>query len=248
MSAVASHSNFIDRGFRLRDMRFVYELFVNWLDSVLGPETMTIHNTQVQRFMKDLCKDGFAKSSTKGGQARFQVTRMGLLELLQRLTEREPGNFTSFYFTYYFLKTYGLRIQQMIEAEGSGYAKSLQLELKVLLDHKRFLQKRLENVEYQIERLKVRIKETDETADFCDKLHRQGENVNSIVEQAGHKFPYALQAQKPMHVLLNEISADQRLWELTEGNRQRTQVMWKAVLEELQSQKKTLTLFLDPSR
>ncbi len=244
MSALASQSNFTERGFRLKDVRFVFELFANWLDSLVPAEEVKVHNTQVMRFMRDLSRHGFAKATVKGGQTRFQLSRMGLLELLQRLNDRSTGGFTGFHFTYYFLRTYGTRIQQMIQAEGSGYAQSLQMELKVLLDHKRFLQHRLEKLDHEIARLKVRIKETDETVALGEQLKRQGENPEAIVELLAKKFPYALQAQKPMTALMAEISPDQRLWELTEGNRQRTKLMWKAVLDELTAQKQILNQFL----
>lgn len=243
VSALASQSNFTARGFRLKDMRFVFELCANWLSAVLPPVQVRVHNTQVQRYMRDLVRGGFAKAQERGGQTRFHLTRMGLLELLQRLNNQEQGDYTGFHFTYYFLRTYGPRLRAMIEMEGSGFAKSLQLELKVLLDHQRFLTQRLEQLDRKIERLKVRMKETEETAELADRLQRQGESVEQIIERVARDYPYELEAQRPMAAFMKEISPEQRLWELTAGNRHRVDVMWKAVLAELLAQKETLRQF-----
>ena len=63
-ATLAAHASFIEEGFRLRDLRFFTELFLNWVEDV---ETVThsLQNTQLARYISQLIKQGFAKKVTK---------------------------------------------------------------------------------------------------------------------------------------------------------------------------------------
>ena len=83
-ATLAAHASFFDEGFRLRDIRFFVELFLNWSEDV-GSATHSLQNTQLARFISSLTENGFAKRSSKKSVQLFRLTRLGLLELLNRI-------------------------------------------------------------------------------------------------------------------------------------------------------------------
>ncbi|MGE3681793.1 MAG: hypothetical protein AB7G93_08710 [Bdellovibrionales bacterium] len=218
-------------------MRFLVDLFCNWLDAIIKPAHFRVHNTQVLRYVQDLRNRGWVRATGSGQKSRYTLTRLGLLELIQELSNPSARvHLEEFIFAYYFLSAYGARIVELIRREGSGFSRALQLEVSERLEPKRFIRARLETLEYEIKRLKLRMRETDETVELATKLARQGESIDIIVAQTAARYPYELHAQKPMTDLMREIPAELRFWELTEGNRFRVKLMWAGVLRDLERQ------------
>lgn len=242
---LGSHSNFAERGFRQKDVRFLFELFANWLDARVKPESIRLHNTQVQRTLEDLVARGWARRESvtagKAREKRYLLTRLGILEFMQSLAEPETTrDFVPFLFVYYFLRTYGSRLSDLVRAKGSGFSKPLQVEINLLLDHERLRTERVRRLDFEIERLKSRMQETEDTARTARKLSREAADLGDIVRRIARDFPYELQAQKPMTDLMQEIPPELRLWELTEGNESRVRIIWKGLLHDLEAERRLL--------
>ena len=239
-AALAAHSNSQGQGFRQKDLKFMAELMANWMDAMWPSGQDRWHNTQVMRFLNSYAEQGLARK-TKQSPPTYRLTRGGLVEICAALSAGPfPLSPSAFCFLHYFLKAYAQRVLQMIAHEGSGYSKTLQLEVESHLDVKTLVANQKKALKYAIQRLQVRQKETRDTALLARKLHGQDYTVDQIVSEASHLYPYDLNNQKPMEELFREIPPELRLWELMEGNEFRAEVLWTQEIEILQSFLKSL--------
>ena len=146
------------------------ELFTNWMDVFLKPDLPQWHNTQVMRYVHQLESQGQATAKGKGRLKTWKLTRRGLLELIEQLVEIQGfAEVRHVLLVYYFLVSYKERMVHLIEREGSGFSKTVQLELEHLLDGSRFIQQQIHALETEIERMKVRVKETREATQLAKK-------------------------------------------------------------------------------
>ena len=158
------------------------------------------------------------------------------MELSQSLSSGPfPLSASEFCFLHYFLKAYGSRIQQLIAREGSGFSKTLQLEIESHLDYKGLIANQRKALQFAIQRLQVRQKETHETAQLVTRLQKDGYPVEHIINEVAHLYPYDLNNQKPMEELFREIPPELRLWELVRGNQHRADTLWTLEIKLLQS-------------
>lgn len=229
------------QGFRPRDLRFILDLLVNWVDVMVLPDLPRWHNTQVMRVLADLVENGYARAKGTGRVKSFKLTRIGLLETIQSLVG-ESGFWEIRHITlvYYFLRAYRERMMELIAREGSGYSKAVQLEIESLLSPDTFLRDRLKEYEVQIKRLTLRVSEARASEAYAAKLRRQDTPVDQIVLEIARAHPYELEAQKPMSDLLSNIDVDHRLWELTQGTRHRAEDLWQVHLAILTSHRQIL--------
>jgi hypothetical protein len=58
---LAAQFQFQKKGFRQKDVRFLIELFTNWMESTLGEVTLPLQNVQISRYLTHLCKNDIAK-------------------------------------------------------------------------------------------------------------------------------------------------------------------------------------------
>ena len=231
ISVIGAHSNFAAQGFRQTDVRFIAELLSNWLDVFLKPEFPSWHNTQALRYLEQLISQSLATANGRGKKKRYRLTRMGLIQLVQEVVEVQGySDFRYVLFTYYFLRAYRRRVMGLIRQEGSGYSKALQMELEHLFDHSLYLSKNKDAIKQQIQRLEIRIIETEKAAQMAIRKGRQGEPVDQIIDQVSLSYPYELENQKPMSELFKEIEPEMRFWEMSQGNQFRAQVLWKSQL------------------
>ena len=64
-SILGAHSNSSGQGFRPRDVRFIAELFTNWLDALLKPDQPKWHNTQIIRYLNECTEKGWLRTQKK---------------------------------------------------------------------------------------------------------------------------------------------------------------------------------------
>ena len=103
-ATIAAHASVYQDGFRQRDVRFLLQLFLNWVERTLGNSPMPISNTQVYRYLEDLVKEGYAKANRRATQPVYRLTRVGLLELVNRIVNKREDNLPDqFFFLCYFL-------------------------------------------------------------------------------------------------------------------------------------------------
>jgi hypothetical protein len=238
---IAAHSNSAVEGFRQRDVRFLLELFSNWIESALPGHVIEVQNTQVSRYLQDLILEGFAKKVTRKGPPKYRLTRPGLIALLERITNSPPpSRREDFLFLFYFVKTYRPRILALIEAEGRQFPHALRIEIEELLDSTNLLATESRRVASEVEKLKVRIRDAKSTIKEIRALSDQDLSTEQIIAQVEQLYPYELNSQKPLSELMADIPEESRLWELDRGNIQRIDVLWGPSLELLIAYAKVL--------
>jgi len=235
-SCLASHSSFHEEGFRQRDVRFFLELFWNWIYLVLGEEMLEITNMQIARFIESLVEEGLCRKITRTQKyPRYRLTRVGILELLQRIADPaaavRPG---AAFFVYYFLHNHGARIEDLIEQEGSQFPEALRIEIEPLLDAKRVLTLHRDIVASELRKLDARIEESLAGETLAKKMFDADENLEAVALAVEKAYPYELNSQKALSELLSSLPAEQARWELEIGGKRRVNHLFapsKAVLQ-----------------
>ncbi len=253
-AALAAHASFIEEGFRLRDVRFFTELFLNWTEAHQSSGS-ALQNTQLARYVSDLVEAGFAKQNAKKKVTFFRLTRLGLLELLARIVSvRASLQPSATLFRVCFLKSYKSRLEALVAREGAHFPHSLKLELSALLDVRALLQAQIRETEAALGRIERRIEDARSTSALTKNLLAARAPFSQVVEEVEARYPYELNSTKPLQELIASIAPDQRRWELEEGNVIRATAIWepqRALLRELLRQLKTLAAAEDsrePSR
>lgn len=184
--------------------------------------------TQITRHLDALEKDGYLRRTAKGERPEFRLTRVGLLELLTRITGEVPGQPAQvFFFLYYFVRGYRERLIGLVKAEGAQFPPSLRLELEALLDSRVMLEREIRAAEKELRRLDARIHDARATAELTARLSRQGAPVSEILEEVEARFPYELNSQKPLSDLVGGIPPEHQRWELEVGTMLRRTVVWE---------------------
>lgn len=239
-AVLAAHASNINAGFRQRDLRFFLELFMNWSEDLL-PVISRIQNTQLARYLSELIHDGYAKPSRGGSAPRYRLTRLGLLEILNRIirenSSTSPGEFL---FLIGFIRGYKERLMRLIAREGSQFPPSLQIEIQAILDVDALLAREASRLDRAIARMETRISDALKTGELVRNRLAAGVSFTEVVREAELKYPYELNSMKPLSELIAEIDPDQQRWELQEGNILRARVMWLPQLSILKEYRRQL--------
>jgi hypothetical protein len=234
-AVVAAHANSSSEGFRQRDVKFLFDLFTNWVEGVLHGESSAMQNTQVARFMSSLVREGYARQIGRRRPPAYRLSRVGLIELISRMVDREHlSNREHFLFLYYFISNYRPRIEELIRNEGRQFPYSMRLELQTLLDSSRMLDREIASCERELKKLNRRIEDAIKTSELATDLVGKRTPLEEIVAKAEKLYPYELNSQKPLTELIAGIPKEMRLWELQTGNRKRAEEIWagsRAILE-----------------
>ena len=242
-ATLAAHASFFEEGFRLRDIRFFVELFLNWSEDV-GSATHSLQNTQLARFISSLTENGFAKRSSKKSVQLFRLTRLGLLELLNRIiASKNVFHPSTALFRICFIKSYRPRLEALVEREGAHFPHSLRVELASLLDVETLIAHEIARVERALKRAEQRINDALKTSALTKNRLAAGIPFSEVVREVEDRYPYELNTMKPLEELIASIAPDQRQWELEDGNLIRVETIWKpqrALLQTLLGQLRTM--------
>ena len=152
-ATLAAHASAQELGYRQRDVRFLIELFTNWVESTLESDVLRVNNTQVSRYLDDLADEGYARRSLVNSRPRYRLTRTGLIELLGRIVEQpalmQPAHFC---FLYYFIVNYRPKIEELIKQEGKKFPLALKLEVESLLEANTFVEQQLVLAERELKK------------------------------------------------------------------------------------------------
>ncbi len=225
---IAAHANSNSTAFRQRDVKFLIELFANWVESSLADSTLNISNTHVLRYLEALVEQGYAKRQFKGKRPIYRLTRMGLLELLNRMTLLAPSlSGEHFFFLTYFLYNYRPILLRLIENEGPQFPLALRLEVTALLDFESLIQAHLQRCELEMKKLEGKIAESPKTSRLARSLYAQNMPPPKIAAEMNRLHPFSLNSRKPLRELIAEIPPDIAKWELEEGNLKRSEFIWQ---------------------
>lgn len=229
-AVLAAQFQFQKAGFRQKDVRFLIELFTNWMESTLGDVTLPIQNVQISRYLDQLCDSGIAKKFRGKNPPRYELARAGMTKLIQALVNRPRFlPVEQVFFVFYFVKSYGRLFDEMVRdatpTMKADWAALKEPEL-VLKNQIRFLAK-------EIAKLKGRIEEAEGAAKLAQGILNAGQPVGEAVRAVEKKFPYQLNSQKPLPELMREIPDILQKWEMTEGMKNRAQILWAPLAEYL---------------
>ncbi len=226
-AAIAAQATSGSEGFRQKDVKFLVELFLNWIEHAYEFKKLTIQNTQISRYLMHLTKEGFARRLSRGRLPSYRLTRAGLIELINRMVSKpyfeSPERFL---FINYFLRSYRERIMELVKAEGSMFPPLMEFELKELLDEKKLKSRQIKFCEDEIKRLDIRINEALKTGELAVKLRKQGFAESDVIATVQKRYPYELNSQKPLSDLFAELPAEIRTWELEYGSINRATLMF----------------------
>jgi hypothetical protein len=240
-AALAAHSNSQAGGFRQRDLRFMLGLFLNWMDATVKNSDQFIHSNQIKRYLENLVELGHARRTHAGRVPRYELTRSGLVEMVSTLMKVPvTAPIEQFFLVYFFAKTYGGRIGEMVEQKENRLPRAIRVELEALLDVNELVTQQIRYVRRELTKLDERIRETSGAAELASKMSRAGHPAVEIIQSVSSQFPYDLNSQKPMSELFHEVPASLRVWELTVANRARVGILWQPMRDYLTSYLKTL--------
>ncbi len=226
-ATVAAHANAKAEGFRQKDVRFLMELFCNWIDPASQRGPVLIQNTQVLRYLKELEADGYVRCLQSGRRPLYRLTRTGLIELISLAVcgdcIESPDQFL---FVYYFISSYRPKISELVKSEGRQFPYALELELQGLLDSKDLLSREIKRTERKLHELDVRIIDAQKAAQLTTDCIKRKVSDDMIVKEWERLYPYALNSHKPLTELFSEIAPDIARWEFETGNMRRVETLW----------------------
>ena len=227
-SIIAAHANSGSAAFRQRDVKFLIELFANWVENSLTEPTLNICNTHIQRYLDTLVQQGHAKRQLKAKKPFYRLTRLGLLELLSRMAAAAANvPAEHFFFLAYFLFNYRPIILRLIEAEGPQFPYALRLEVAALLDFENLVTIHMQRCELELKKLEGKIAESPNTSRIAKRLYAEGNDPAAIAAEMNRRHPFSLNSRKPLSELISEIPPDIAKWELEEGNLKRSEFIWQ---------------------
>lgn len=232
-AAIASYASH-PSGFRQKNMLFLFELFVNWIESSAMSLSLNVQATQVSRYLDKLVKEGYARKKKSRAYPTYVLTRTGLLELMSQIVSNQYTEARSyFFFFFYFVKNYKPLIEKLVVEQGSLFPKALKLELDMHLDVSDFLKREIEASKNELKRLEIRIADSYATRELLKKRQSNNESFIDTVSEVEALYPYELNSQKPLSELIGELPPVLQKWELENGNYFRVKEMWEPACGQL---------------
>ncbi len=226
-AVLAAHVNGRAKGFRQHDVRFMIEVFTNWVESAEENPSLPVQNTQVLRYLDNLIEEGFVKVVSQKSFPRYRLTRTGVLEMMTRIVDRPYFNQKEhFYFVFYFIDTYKPQLIRIVKREGKRFPFSLQVELDSLLDVNMLLDRQLEHAQRTMHKLDRRIAEAEKTARTVRKLVKEGTDYSQLLEELEREAPMDLTTSRRYTELYSRVTERQGIWEMTIGNDRRISLVW----------------------
>lgn len=225
-AAIAAHARFTQKGFRQKDLRFLIELFSNWVEATLEGPSLDVENTQIARYLASLIGQGWAQQ-TDGKPPRYRLTRDGLMENLSRLVERTHWwPIEEFFFVHYFLDSYRDRIDALITHAGPLYTGPMKLAIGQLLDVRRLVEREEALLAMEIAKLDLRIADSRKTSLIVTTGTAKGRQPAELLQEIQEQVPYQLNNQKPLTELFRETPDENWIWEMEVGSQQRAAKIW----------------------
>lgn len=240
-AVIAAHAKANGGQFRQRDVRFLIDLFSNWVNQSAASKGLSIQKTQVKRILESLSKEGYCRLSKSSKFPLYRLTRVGLLELLTRVVDvSKDVSYAHFLFYHYFIYNYAPRVRNLIVSEGVSFPLPLKLEVEALLDANAMLDYQLSLIERQLESLKERIKTNIEGSSYAKELESKDVSLEEIIKQVEKRYPYELNSEKPLSELVQGESGSTIRWELMYGSMRRTNQIWQLELKKLELERSML--------
>ncbi|MCP4911601.1 MAG: hypothetical protein GY909_00670 [Oligoflexia bacterium] len=232
---LATHANSSD-GFRQKDVKFYIELLTNWMETSFRGFGLDIQNTQVQRILKDLSAEGILKEELVNKRPRYHFTSVGLLEITTRLVSDDSlMDLHNFYFLYHVVSLYSGKMEELLVRQRDSLPKSYKIEIKHLLNPANLIDRQIQRVNKEIDKLESRIKDAYKMSEIAEGMIKKEKPLSEIVLKIESLYPYQLNNQKKMSELFNTLSSDVQYLEITEAPKLRAKTLWEPLLKDYQS-------------
>ena len=233
-AVIGAHANTLNQGFRQYDVRFLLEIFTNWVECSEASASLPIQNTQVSRYLETMVKDGFARKLAKEGRPLYRLTRVGLLELISRIVEQDHFHAKEhFFFALCIVRSYRSRLTALVKNEGKRFPYSLQVELESLLDPVNFIDRQLDRAKRELRKLNKRIEAVLAGGDLAQDLAGKGRGIAEIASEVERFYPFGVNTERRYSEVFSQGTERQLLWEMTEGNKVRSQFLWEPSVRQL---------------
>jgi hypothetical protein len=234
-ACLGAQAIFSTTGFRQKDLKFLIEMFSNWVDITLKDRVLTVHNTQIMRYLHHLVREGYAQKLSRKGQPRFRLTRIGLITLLTQLVRR-PTEFPleHFFFSFHMAEAYRSQIESLVKAEGQQFPSALRIELDELFNLTRMLDDQILHVRTELKKLKQRILDSENVEKLVKKMRTEKRAIKDIANEIEKQYPYDLNSQKPLAQFYNEIPKPIADWILDVAISKRREQIWNPILHTME--------------
>lgn len=242
-AVLAAHFKFRGSGFRQRDVRFLIELFTNWMEALVGDVSLNVQNVQVARYLESLAGAGWIQRARRkrGEGPSYDLTRQGLVHLVSALVSK-PRHLPldQIFFVHYFLKSYGKLFDDLIQEDQFAFSPSLKSELTALRDPDAVLQSQIKFIDRVIAKIEGRVEEANQAAKLGRDILSKGGDTAQVIQAIQQKYPYELNNRKPLRELMKDLPEFLRPWEMTEGLRNRASYLWTPLLAYLKLYRETV--------
>lgn len=238
---LAVYASSTETGFRQRDLRFYFELFLAWSETFLYPGAPALANTQFKRVISLFLEAGYAKRTGRLDPPRYTLTKGGILEVVRLLVvDLTPSRINEALFVCYFVKNYGPRIRKLLESTERP-SSALLLELSALLDFGEIKRELLVRLDKQIEVLSAYSDRCEQASSRTKSMLKSGSSLQEVVSYLQCNNPYQLNNQKPLKELYAQLVPDHATWELTEGLSARAKELWSPYMIVLSSYRERIS-------
>lgn len=224
---ICAQATYFASGFRQRDLKFMIEMFSNWIDLILPDRSLFLHNVQIMRFLEDLVREGHAKKSGKSKDTRYRLTPAGLVQVTHRLVHRKPSfPIENFYFVIHAVDAYRPQIEALLKTEAKSFPAGLRMELEALLEIKKPIREYIDFLSFELKKLRARIEDSKQVLQIVKDSRQKKKSTVDIVSEIEKQFPYDLNSQKALTKFYAEMPSPVADWILDVGLRKRTEQIW----------------------
>ncbi|HEY4176850.1 MAG TPA: hypothetical protein VGM90_08465 [Kofleriaceae bacterium] len=236
-------------GFMLRDVRFFFLLFRNWLEHDVRAPGDDIDLTQVRRTVERLAARRHialqkrpARRRTRTPRARYLLTLAGVVALVESLVAPAAArSFETQLFVLLFAASYRALVIRRTEQAGAPVARK---RIAKALDPRAIVAGLRSTLARQHADLKARISEGDELREAAAAGRAKGHDDAQIVRHLERLSSYQLHHVRPLGELLMSLPASLRAYELSDGIEARTRLVFEPLLRQTIAQQALLESIL----
>ena len=234
----ADVSNGDGPGFQLRDVRFFYLLFGNWLEYDVTRPGGDVDLTQLRRAVERLREQGWATSRRlPGARARVALTLAGVLGLAEDLLAGPDRlRFEECAFLLLFTSSYASPLLRRARGQARGFAGAIGTRLAEVLSPTRVLERGKRDLASVIHDLEQRLAGGERVARAVGDLRRRGASDAEIVARLDPLDPYQLQRVRPLRQVLAALPEDLRAFELDRGMALRRSLLFEPQLAQARAE------------
>lgn len=246
LTAVVDREKADVRGFMLRDARFFFLLFRNWLEHDLREPDTDIDLTQLKRACARLAArrrivvvPPAKRRRGRRPRTRYVLTLAGVLALVDELVAWTPDrSFEEGLFVILFASSYRALVMRRAEQAGAPVARR---HVARALDPRVIVATLRRALTKQIADLEERMASGDQLYAAASSLRAAGAPDPAIVRELERISPYQLHYMRPLGELLLSLPVDIRHYEMGEGITARRELIFAPLLQLARAQLAVLT-------